>query len=307
MEWNEIKAELSVLKRGYPVQAAQAVLADPALADKMLEELQRIVGEPEELEESMFHLHAMNLLAQLRDTRAFRPLLALGATDSERIDDVLGDHLTESFDRCIAAVCDDETLIQAFVQNPSHDEFARMVMVDALVKRVFEGDSSAEPLIAWLLEYGDSLAHRLEHAELDDDTASKETLILTNIAGALSELGGSTELATVRRWWDAGWLDPQVAGIDWYEKETATPWDERLNNFRRCNRGYIRDAISHMQSWYCFSDNFHDDNEKAAWLPTPKIFHDSTSEGTYFRDTEKIGRNDPCPCGSGKKFKKCCA
>ncbi|MEI7705920.1 MAG: SEC-C metal-binding domain-containing protein [Deltaproteobacteria bacterium] len=20
-----------------------------------------------------------------------------------------------------------------------------------------------------------------------------------------------------------------------------------------------------------------------------------------------MGRNDPCPCGSGKKFKKCCA
>jgi len=22
--------------------------------------------------------------------------------------------------------------------------------------------------------------------------------------------------------------------------------------------------------------------------------------------SDKIGRNDPCPCGSGKKFKKCC-
>jgi len=22
--------------------------------------------------------------------------------------------------------------------------------------------------------------------------------------------------------------------------------------------------------------------------------------------TGKIGRNDPCPCGSGKKYKKCC-
>ena len=22
--------------------------------------------------------------------------------------------------------------------------------------------------------------------------------------------------------------------------------------------------------------------------------------------SQKIGRNDPCPCGSGKKFKKCC-
>jgi preprotein translocase subunit SecA len=21
---------------------------------------------------------------------------------------------------------------------------------------------------------------------------------------------------------------------------------------------------------------------------------------------DKVGRNDPCPCGSGKKFKKCC-
>ncbi|WP_232279019.1 SEC-C metal-binding domain-containing protein [Geotalea uraniireducens] len=21
---------------------------------------------------------------------------------------------------------------------------------------------------------------------------------------------------------------------------------------------------------------------------------------------EKVGRNDPCPCGSGKKHKKCC-
>mgnify|MGYP000084270168 CR=1 FL=1 len=27
---------------------------------------------------------------------------------------------------------------------------------------------------------------------------------------------------------------------------------------------------------------------------------------TYQRDTPKIGRNDPCPCDSGKKYKKCC-
>ena len=24
------------------------------------------------------------------------------------------------------------------------------------------------------------------------------------------------------------------------------------------------------------------------------------------RDSAKVGRNDPCPCGSGKKYKKCC-
>ena len=27
---------------------------------------------------------------------------------------------------------------------------------------------------------------------------------------------------------------------------------------------------------------------------------------TFRRETPKVGRNDPCPCGSGKKFKRCC-
>jgi uncharacterized protein YecA (UPF0149 family) len=31
--------------------------------------------------------------------------------------------------------------------------------------------------------------------------------------------------------------------------------------------------------------------------PTPK---------QMARRPPKVGRNDPCPCGSGKKFKKCC-
>ena len=30
------------------------------------------------------------------------------------------------------------------------------------------------------------------------------------------------------------------------------------------------------------------------------------SDGTIVRTEEKVGRNDPCPCGSGKKYKKCC-
>lgn len=30
------------------------------------------------------------------------------------------------------------------------------------------------------------------------------------------------------------------------------------------------------------------------------------SDATYRRETPKVGRNDPCPCGSGKKYKQCC-
>lgn len=33
---------------------------------------------------------------------------------------------------------------------------------------------------------------------------------------------------------------------------------------------------------------------------------DSVSKGPVKRESAKIGRNDPCPCGSGKKYKMCC-
>ena len=37
----------------------------------------------------------------------------------------------------------------------------------------------------------------------------------------------------------------------------------------------------------------HEEEIHARW--TPQV-----------RKEPKIGRNDPCPCGSGRKFKKCC-
>ena len=33
---------------------------------------------------------------------------------------------------------------------------------------------------------------------------------------------------------------------------------------------------------------------------------DQVTPKPYTRQTPKIGRNDPCPCESGKKYKKCC-
>jgi uncharacterized protein len=42
------------------------------------------------------------------------------------------------------------------------------------------------------------------------------------------------------------------------------------------------------------------------WLPRRQEQHASLLATTFRRDGPKPGRNDPCPCGSGKKFKKCC-
>ena len=37
-----------------------------------------------------------------------------------------------------------------------------------------------------------------------------------------------------------------------------------------------------------------------------KIFRQDMSSRSLAKNNVKIGRNSPCPCGSGKKFKKCC-
>ena len=50
---------------------------------------------------------------------------------------------------------------------------------------------------------------------------------------------------------------------------------------------------------------------KADWLyelpQWKEIFsEEELKKSTTIRKPKKIGRNDPCPCGSGKKYKKCC-
>jgi preprotein translocase subunit SecA len=42
--------------------------------------------------------------------------------------------------------------------------------------------------------------------------------------------------------------------------------------------------------------------------PAPQIVHNSaqSTSAVYHRPEPKIGRNEPCPCGSGRKFKLCC-
>lgn len=60
-----------------------------------------------------------------------------------------------------------------------------------------------------------------------------------------------------------------------------------------------------LEPYYC-------DGEYYELYPEEKIKATGTriNEGCenepYVRTTKKIGRNDPCPCGSGKKYKHCC-
>ena len=45
-------------------------------------------------------------------------------------------------------------------------------------------------------------------------------------------------------------------------------------------------------------------NDRSAFQPS-KSAQKKSDNKTFVRDQDKIGRNEPCPCGSGKKYKKC--
>ncbi|MGD8940449.1 MAG: SEC-C metal-binding domain-containing protein, partial [Gammaproteobacteria bacterium] len=51
-------------------------------------------------------------------------------------------------------------------------------------------------------------------------------------------------------------------------------------------------------------DEFTEDEFSEFFLPAG--YPNLGDTAPYLHNIPKVGRNDPCPCGSGKKYKKCC-
>ncbi|WP_368490558.1 tetratricopeptide repeat protein [Clostridium sp. BJN0013] len=64
----------------------------------------------------------------------------------------------------------------------------------------------------------------------------------------------------------------------------------------KSHKGMLEMALGGIGSKNLFN-NLGDDEDYDPWQGI---------QDTYIREEPKIGRNDPCPCGSGKKYKKCC-
>lgn len=62
--------------------------------------------------------------------------------------------------------------------------------------------------------------------------------------------------------------------------------------------------MNNTRQWYLkgytSEELFKQEKNALRLLPNKK------REVISFQTGQKVGRNDPCPCGSGKKFKKCC-
>ncbi|MBO1923643.1 preprotein translocase subunit SecA [Thiomicrorhabdus sp. 6S3-12] len=62
----------------------------------------------------------------------------------------------------------------------------------------------------------------------------------------------------------------------------------------------------HLEATHPAAAGIADAMNNAMEQETAEASEDENGESTFRRDTPKVGRNDPCPCGSGKKYKQCC-
>ncbi|MCL2235567.1 MAG: SEC-C metal-binding domain-containing protein [Defluviitaleaceae bacterium] len=100
----------------------------------------------------------------------------------------------------------------------------------------------------------------------------------------------------------AGFLDGISGALDTppdlEELEEATQIDVKVDFATLYKKmvEYKADHLEELPEW----DNVFTPEERKA------LYKEQKSSGTIVVG-EKTGRNDPCPCGSGKKYKKCCA
>jgi len=309
MEWQDIRAALSLMESPFPHAAAAEALARwDELAPFFVAEIERVAdGGSTTLDEEggewdgLFSF-ANYLAAEKRDARAYLPLTRACHCSAERAEELFGDDAGGNLGRILASVCDgDLAPLKALAEDRSAGLWCRIAAMHALTVRVIEGDGGRDEALAYIADLCEREADFVRRTAPNEDSNLDE--FLSWAADSSRDLGPAPMLEKIRGWLDEGLIDPSVTGIKGFERGAAMPVADCIAEAAaNANNRYIGDALDEVASWYCYEvPEPHQEAGGSGWPEKP--VH---SPGTVVRDTPKVGRNEPCPCGSGKKFKKCC-
>lgn len=307
--WKTLRAQIEFFSKPFPSQAiAFANEHRDELAPHLVEVLACVAADPSIVIDDpdyILHEYAMHLLAAWGDTRAYAPLIALGHLDEDTLDAVLGDSVTETFDRCLASVCDGNLApLKALFEDIQASFWARNAALDAMVVRVLEGDDSRDALVQYLLARGDLEAQRLRSPE----TVRASLEVIDCIVGAACDLAAVELHSCIQSWFDDNLLDPMVADRAWVDACMRESFEISRQRLLARNKTYVRDAEAEMGWWAAFDDEPVGAQTMSNVLGPANDFDRIPRKPIepLVRSAPKVGRNDPCPCGSKKKYKKCC-
>ncbi|HEY4044330.1 MAG TPA: DUF1186 domain-containing protein, partial [Rhodopila sp.] len=228
---------------------------------------------------------AIYLVAQVRETRAHRALCAIAA-DGERVSDLIEDGLTEDFGIILARTYDgDPAALRSVIEAAGADEFSR---------------DAAFVALAWLTATGqidrDDTAGYLRHLHTTLQPKGP-CWIWVAWQRAIADLGLKELVPQVEDVFERGSIEPMSLSFEDFQDDLtkAINAPDPAAAFSPSDRddGRLDDLVTHMSGWAAFQPAEPEPPLRGIDLPVRNPYRN-------------VGRNDPCPCGSGSKFKKCC-
>lgn len=239
-------------------------------------------------------LHAWRALGQLRAPAAVAPLLAL----LRRIDDAQDDYVAEELPRVFAQIGGAAIAPAAqYLAEAAHGEWARVAAASALGQI---GQQHPETRA----ECAARLAAQLEKF------ATQPEPVNTFLIASLMDLRAVEAAPVIEAAFASGRVDEEANG-DWEDVQIRFGLKTQRAHPRKPNRTYeMRQELAELR------EEIADYEQESAELRDALEMTETIAPQTNRLSDDaipmphlappKTGRNEPCPCGSGKKFKKCC-
>ena len=234
-----------------------------------------------------------HLLGEWKEKVAYRPLARLLRIPGQEVDAIFGDGITTTGHRVMAAVFDgDPDPLYQIVLDPDADEYLRAGMCEALAMVTLRGELDRD------------LAGRFLRDAFMEMQPQAECYAWVGWQSAIAMLGISDQKILVKKAFDRGFIDSHILGFDDFEQDLKRGVECPGEPRRPDDHEYtlFGDTIDELSGWYCFTEQYSEDQER--WRQQADT--NPILSQPYENPFKGVGRNDPCPCGSGKKFKKCC-
>jgi hypothetical protein len=290
VEISEILRQFERNTGEFPRAAVEAAVAQrDEIVPELLRVLEHTVGHAAELEadhDYMAHLYAMFLLAQFRESRAYPLVLRFASLPGDLPDALGADFIADDLGRVLASVCGgDVSAIQNLIEKEAVNRWVRCSALSALVTLVATGLKSREEIVSYFAElFRGKLQRRCRE-------------VWGALVSCACDLYPDQLIADIERAYQDDLVDPLYIALEDVRNDLARGEERTLSNLAS-RHSLVEDTVAEMEWWDCFqpdrkTDSAHKDQDVA---PVVQVRY----------DTPKIGRNEPCPCGSGKKYKKCC-
>jgi hypothetical protein len=277
-----IVAHLSQVRTTQPVAALAAANQHPAaLSEVFLQALERGLRHPaaDFAHHGMLFNYAAYFLAKWRDQRAYPLFLRWFSLPGEDALELGGDTLAQDGARLLAAVCPSDVQgLKDLMRNRDAQPVCRGQAIIALAVLAAWGSQplpEVESHLAFLVRDG------LERTPGQ---------VWNDLARACHGLEIVSLFPELRRAVQEGLIAAEVCSAETLDQLEAAP------------RGQVRQVFA--QRFQPIGDVAQ---ETRWWAGFQAAAGSGQNAGSQpYVAPPKVGRNDACPCGSGKKFKKCC-